>query len=84
MNTAAVAKAAQACFQRCPTIILGSGASMPHGLPSMRELGDYLNGNLKTSNDAERDAWISVKSDLENHRNLEFALGPINTIARHQ
>mgnify|MGYP003627920624 CR=1 FL=1 len=35
MNMDDISKLAQACFQSNPTLILGSGASMPHGLPSM-------------------------------------------------
>lgn len=42
MDIEAIAKIAQYCFASNPVVILGSGASAPHGLPSMGELKDYL------------------------------------------
>ena len=74
METEAIAKVAQICFQGCPTIVLGSGASMPHGLPSMGVLTDYLRDNLETDDVTEKDAWISVTTDLAKGDHLEAAL----------
>lgn len=48
MTNEQISKLAQACFQARPTIILGSGATMPHGLPSMATLSTYLPDNLQT------------------------------------
>jgi hypothetical protein len=69
-----IAKISQSCFHGCPTIVLGSGASMPHGLPSMGELSTYLSENMKTEGDAEDDAWLLVKVALANGDHLEAAL----------
>lgn len=74
MKAEDIAKAAQACFQGCPTVVLGSGASIPHGLPSMDELGDYLRDHLTTDSDLERYAWHQVNAALSNGHHLEAAL----------
>ena len=69
-----ITKLAQDCFQRCPTIILGSGASIPHGLPSMDVLGNYLRNNLRAHGDPEQSAWRQVKAALERGDHLEASL----------
>ena len=66
MTEEEIAKIAQSCYQGCPTIVLGSGASMPHGLPSMSDLSTYLRENLETEGDVEGDAWLLVKTALAN------------------
>lgn len=74
MTEEQIAKVAQSCFQGCPTIVLGSGASMPHGLPSMGDLSTYLCENMETVGDAERDAWYLVRTALAGGDHLEAAL----------
>jgi hypothetical protein len=74
MERFAIAKLAQACFSSNPAIVLGSGASMPHGLPSMGQLQDYLIGNLQTTEVAEVDAWLLVRTALNNGDHLEQAM----------
>lgn len=74
MKTEDIAKFAQTCFQGTPTIVLGSGASMPHGLPSMGALSDYLCDKLETVGQAEEDAWLLVRTALANGDHLEAAL----------
>lgn len=69
-----ISKVAQACFQGCPTIVLGSGASMPHGLPSMGDLSTYLCKNINAEGKAEKDAWLTVENALSNGDHLEAAL----------
>lgn len=69
-----ISKVAQACFQGCPTIVLGSGASMPHGLPSMGELSTYLRSNIKAEDEVESDAWLNVRTALARGDHLEAAL----------
>jgi hypothetical protein len=69
-----ISKLAQACFKECPTIILGSGASMPHGLPSMNDLRDYLQGKVVATGSEEEDAWALVHAALTNGDHLEAAL----------
>ncbi len=74
MKTEDIAKFAQTCFQGCPTIVLGSGASMPHGLPSMGALSNYLRDRLEIEGQAEEDAWLLVKTALAAGDHLEAAL----------
>lgn len=78
MNPDDVAKAAQICFQGCPTVVLGSGASIPYGLPSMDVLSDYLRDNLETDGDLEGDAWRGVNAALSKGDHLEVALAGRN------
>lgn len=47
---------------------------MPHGLPSMGVLSDYLRNNLHTEGKAEEDAWLLVRTALANGDHLEAAL----------
>jgi len=47
---------------------------MPHGLPSMGALSDYLQDNLQTAGQAEEDAWLLVRTALANGDHLEAAL----------
>ena len=47
---------------------------MPHGLPSMGVLTDYLRENLETDSAREREAWCLVNTDLANGYHLEAAL----------
>lgn len=74
MKSEDIATIAQACFQGCPTIVLGSGASMPHGLPSMDVLKDYLHENLETEGKIEGDAWSLVEAALAEGNHLEASL----------
>jgi len=74
LKTEDIAKIAQACFQGCPTIVIGSGASMPYGLPSMSELSTYLCSNLQPRGEAEENAWMLVRTALVNGDHLEAAL----------
>lgn len=74
MKTEDIAKFAQTCFQGSPTIVLGSGASMPHGLRSVGALSDYLRDKLETTGHAEEEAWLLVRTALANGDHLEAAL----------
>lgn len=69
-----IAKLAQSCFHGHPVIILGSGASMPHGLPSMNDLSVFLKAHIAPEGDAEAEAWRGVTLALENGLHLEGAL----------
>jgi SIR2-like protein len=69
-----IAKLAQACFQACPAIILGSGASNPYGLPSMAALSKYLGDNLQIKGGVETKAWAQVRAALDDGDHLEAAL----------
>jgi hypothetical protein len=68
-----IARLAQACFYKNPVIILGSGASLPHGLPSMGQLQAHLDVNFEAEA-GEQAAWQSVKDSLTAGSHLEQAM----------
>lgn len=70
----AVARAAQACFQQHPVVILGSGASVPHKIRGMGELATFLLENVTASEGQEADAWLLIRTALVNGDGLEEAL----------
>ncbi|QZH74985.1 MAG: SIR2 family protein [Erythrobacter sp.] len=74
MTNEQIAKLAQSCFQGNPVIVLGSGASMPHGLPSMGDLAEFLKGNIKPSDAKESSGWDAVVAELDDGNHLEAAL----------
>lgn len=63
----------QKYLENQPTIIVGSGASVPYGLPTMHELSREL---LDKLNDKyhDDDEWNTFVASLENTGNLESAL----------
>lgn len=74
MKTEEISSFAQKCFEKCPTIVLGSGASIPHGLPSMDDLSHYLKKEVKNLGANESDAWKSISDSLDAGKHLEQAL----------
>jgi hypothetical protein len=78
LDLESIAKAAQTCFSSTPTIVLGSGASMPHGLPSMAELSAYIQANLRPEGVDEQDKWMLVRTALRHGDHLEAALEGVN------
>ncbi|MBF0340985.1 MAG: SIR2 family protein [Magnetococcales bacterium] len=74
MDNDTIAKLAQACYSSNPAIILGSGASMPHGLPSMGQLQKHLTDNIIPDKGAEAKAWTSVSDALASGDHLEKAM----------
>lgn len=73
-----VALKAQACHQIIPTIILGSGASIPHGLPSMGQLSDFLIEDVSADQMNESEPWSEICENLANGDHLEAALEHIS------
>jgi hypothetical protein len=73
-----IASIAQGCFQQNPVVILGSGASVVHGLRGMGELAQYLMDNLKAEEGEEVEAWHVIKEALSNDNGLEEALVKIS------
>ena len=65
-----IAKLAQKYTANRPVVILGSGASIPYGLPSMSDLA----GELLDKIDLDQDTWLNLKEKLEEKRDLENAL----------
>ena len=69
-----VARLAQKCFSSNPVVVLGSGASLPHGLPGMSELQAALVAGIHTGNPEEESAWQAVQDALNRGDHLEKAL----------
>lgn len=59
-----------------PAILVGSGGSIPHGLPSMNELADEIKRNLQNKYQ-NNDDWNAFISELEKTSNLEKSLDNI-------
>ena len=60
-----VYRLAQQCVESVPVIVVGSGASMGHGLPGMWELAQYLVANVDPTG-----AIISLVDTLLNKKNV--------------
>jgi hypothetical protein len=69
-----VSKIAQDCVQRLPTVVLGSGASVAHGIRGMGPLAAFLQENLAPEGEAETDAWMLIRTALGLGDGLEEAL----------
>lgn len=74
MSIEQISKLAQSCFQGNPVIVLGSGASMPHGLPSMGDLAAFLKDHINPVGDKEKDGWDTVIAEMDAGKHLEAAL----------
>lgn len=70
-----LAKVAQRCVADCPLIVLGSGAGVPHGLPSMPVLaGELLARVVPAETTTEREQWKQLSERLAETHDLEEAL----------
>ena len=71
-----VAEIAQQCLQNNPAVILGSGISVPHGLPSMKQLACKLAASVPGGklSSADNKHWQEFVALLETEGNLESAL----------
>lgn len=67
----------QKYLENNPTIILGSGFSIPYGLPSMQRLSEEIKNNL-TDNYKGDSSWESFVQDLDENGNLESALHKVH------
>lgn len=47
---------------------------MPHGLPSMGNLADYLRNHIAAAGDGEQVGWESVVAEMDAGKHLEAAL----------
>lgn len=74
MNLADLARQCQNCAQKNPVIVLGSGASVPHGIRGMSDLANWLVTNIQADEDSEISAWESVRGALKDGDHLEAAL----------
>lgn len=69
-----LAKQCQSCAQRTPVVVLGSGASIPHGIRGMGDLASFLHDNVFAEEGNEADSWALVKTALAKGNHLEAAL----------
>lgn len=69
-----LAKQCQSCAQRNPVIVLGSGASIPHGIRGMGDLAIWLRDNVQADQGPEIDAWTLVRTAMASGDHLEAAL----------
>lgn len=69
-----LARLCQGCAQKNPVIVLGSGASIPHGIRGMGELATWLRDKVQTTKGKEQDAWTLVRTALAAGDHLEAAL----------
>ena len=74
MDLEVLAKQCQTCAQRNPVIVLGSGASIPHGIRGMGDLAAWLRDTVQADEGPEVDAWTLVRTALAAGDHLEAAL----------
>ncbi|MES9821747.1 MAG: hypothetical protein ABW147_14390, partial [Candidatus Thiodiazotropha sp.] len=73
-------KQAQGHYAEAPVTILGSGASMVFGLPSMGELANYIKSNTDTAQipGDQLGNWTEFCGLLDTSVDLETALHQVN------
>ncbi len=69
-----LAKRCQSCAQKNPVIVLGSGASVPHGIRGMKDLAAWLKDKVQPEEGPECDAWMQITAAMEAGDHLEAAL----------
>lgn len=74
MDLEALLKQLQDWTNKVPLVILGSGASVPFGLPSMWTLGEHLKSTLIFEDDADKNQLEAFKKSLDENNDLEKAL----------
>jgi NAD-dependent SIR2 family protein deacetylase len=67
-------KKVQEWTNQVPLVILGSGASIPFGIPSMRELGENLKSNITFSDNEDKQQFDTFKSKFDKNQDLETTL----------
>lgn len=81
-----IATFAQGCFQQHPVVILGSGASVVHGLRGMVDLAQYLRDHIQPEEGEEADSWLLIRTALADGDGLEEALlktaAPLSLVAK--
>ena len=73
----------QDCLKSSPVIVLGSGASIPAGLPSMRALANYLKDSMgdEVLSESNKCVWEQFTSTLATN-DLESALQAVTLTER--
>jgi len=70
-----IAIQAQKYIEDVPVIVLGSGASVAFGLPTMWELSEYLKSNIKIETNDQWDKFVNL---LDDGTDLETALHKVS------
>ena len=78
MDFDAFLKQLQRWTNNIPLLILGSGCSIPYGIPGMWELGEYIKTNCKFSEPKEKDEFEKFKEVFDKTNDLELALSDLN------
>lgn len=68
-----IIKKCQKYLENIPTIVIGSGFSVPFGLPSMWELGEEIKTKLNSKYSSEEE-WKNFVDFLDSTKNLELAM----------
>lgn len=74
MTPEKIATLCQKCSQGNPVVVLGSGASIPHGIKGMTDLSQWLIQTVVPDDGEETSAWALVKAALQRGNHLEQAL----------
>ena len=74
MDFDSLLKQLQDWTNKIPLVILGSGASVPFGLPSMWTLGEHLKNTLSFDKDTDKEQFETFKKGLDESNDLEKAL----------
>lgn len=71
-------KRVQSIVNEIPLVILGSGSSIPYGIPSMYDLGECLKSNIALDGKDDIAQFELFKQNLEISKDLEKALEGVN------
>jgi hypothetical protein len=63
----------QKCFESQPVVVIGSGASVPYGLPGMGALGEQLVKRI-VPEDSEKDIWAKICAKFSDSVGIESVL----------
>lgn len=74
MDKEAFFKRVQQYVAEIPLIVLGSGASVPFGVPTMGQLADKLKKDITFSDGENEEKWKSFLAELDSTNDLEKAL----------
>ncbi len=77
MDLDALLKQLQSWTNRVPLIILGSGASVPFGLPSMWKLGEHIKNNISFTDPDDQTQFEKFKTLFDTNGDLEATLSEL-------
>lgn len=73
-----IQKQIQGWTNSIPLLILGSGASVPYGIPSMYTLGEHLKNSIAFSEKEDQEQFDAFKSEFNKNGDLESTLLGMN------